>query len=354
MSKSNELIASIVVLAYNDKKYLDDCLSSLLDQDLPSDSYEVIYADNASTDGSADYVAEKYPSVKLIRLEKNYGFAEGNNRAAEFAEGKYIGFQNADTIAHRRWLPELLEAIQSEPLVKACHPAGLPLNFGGYNERESHIERGVMCDLTRYGFVDFTENDLNGNKVPTLHVAGGSLIIDSQIFDELKYYFDPTYFIYHEDTDLGLRINNLGYKILYVSSAPCYHQREASRRTDIKRKTLYMAYLVTRNRFITFYKNMGGFEFLMTLPLIFLGSIIKLRTLPMGLFKKLIFAIALIPYTLFSLIMAIIRFPKYSKERSYILTNSKRGKYWLLKELWQRPLPPRTPLADGLTTSMRS
>ncbi|NIN99723.1 MAG: hypothetical protein GTO49_33085, partial [Anaerolineae bacterium] len=68
-----------------------------------------------------------------------------------------------------------------------------------------------MSDLTRYGYIDFTETTLNGRTVPTLHAAGGSVLIDSEIFDELKYYFDPTYFIYNEDTDLGLRINNLGY-----------------------------------------------------------------------------------------------------------------------------------------------
>lgn len=351
MSTPHELTASIIVLAYNDKQYLDACLSSLLDQDMPSSGYEVIYADNASTDGSADYVAENYPAVRVLRFDMNYGFAEGNNRAAEEARGKYISFQNADTVAHRRWLPELIKAIESDPVVKACHPPGIPLNFGGYNEREAPIERGVMCELTRYGYVDFTENSLNGHRQPTLFIAGGSLLIDSSIHDELKYYFDPTYFIYNEDTDLGLRINNLGYKILYVPSAPCYHQRAPSRRTHLGKKTMRMAYLVTRNRFITFYKNMHTLEYLLALPLIFMGSIIKLRTLPMGTLKKAVYALGLIPYTLFALFLAVIRFPRYAKDRAYILKHSPHGKFWLLKELWRRPVPPRTPLADGVANT---
>lgn len=351
MSTPHELTASIIVLAYNDKQYLDACLSSLLDQDMPSSGYEVIYADNASTDGSADYVAENYPAVRVLRFDMNYGFAEGNNRAAEEARGKYISFQNADTVAHRRWLPELIKAIESDPVVKACHPPGIPLNFGGYNEREAPIERGVMCELTRYGYVDFTENSLNRHRQPTLFIAGGSLLIDSSIHDELKYYFDPTYFIYNEDTDLGLRINNLGYKILYVPSAPCYHQRAPSRRTHLGKKTMRMAYLVTRNRFITFYKNMHTLEYLLALPLIFMGSIIKLRTLPMGTLKKAVYALGLIPYTLFALFLAVIRFPRYAKDRAYILKHSPHGKFWLLKELWRRPVPPRTPLADGVANT---
>jgi GT2 family glycosyltransferase len=348
MKEENNMIASIIVLAYNDRQYLDACLTSLLDQDMPRDHYEIIFADNASTDGAADYVEENFPGVRVVRLEKNYGFAEGNNRAAEFALGRYIAFQNADTVAHRRWLPELIKAIESDPEVMAVHPSGVPLNFGGYNERVKPIERGVMCELTRYGYIDFTENKLDGHLVPTLFLAGGSLLIDTKIKDQLKYFFDPTYFIYNEDTDLGLRINNLGYKILYVSSAPCYHQRAPSRRTSMSKKTFRMAYLVTRNRFITFYKNMHTLEFLLALPLIFMGSIIKLRTLPMGWLKKTIYALGLVPYTFYSLIVAVARFPMYAQERAYILGNSPRGKFWLLKELWRRPVPPRSQLADGI------
>jgi GT2 family glycosyltransferase len=351
MKSDNNLIASVIVLAYNDKQYLQACLSSLIDQDLPADSYEVIYADNASTDGSVEFVEENFPTVRVVQLEHNYGFAEGNNRAAEYAKGKYLSFQNADTVAHRRWLPELINAIESDPMVKACHPPGLPLDFGGYNERDKPVERGVMCELTRYGYVDFTENRLDGDRVPTLFIAGGSLLIDPEILDQLKYYFDPTYFIYNEDTDLGLRINNLGYKILYVPSAACYHQRAPSRRTLFSKKSLRMAYLVTRNRFITFYKNMYAIEYLLALPLIFLGSIIKLRTLPMKPLKKVIYALGLIPFTFITLILAVMRFPRYAKERSYILKNSPHGKYWLLKQLWMRPVPPATPLSFGVVTN---
>jgi GT2 family glycosyltransferase len=351
MSDDNGLLASVIVLAYNDKKYLESCLSSLLDQDLPAESYEIIYADNASTDGSADFVKEHFPEVRVLQLEKNYGFAEGNNLAAESAIGKYISFQNADTIAHRQWLPELIKAIESDPNVKACHPAGVPLDLGGYHERDAPIQNGVMCDLTRFGYVDFAAKGLNGDRIATLHLAGGSLLIDPDIHDKLGYYFDPTYFIYNEDTDLGLRINNLGYEILFVSSAACYHQRDASRRTHLNKVSIRNIYLVTRNRFITFYKNMSGLEFLLALPMLFMGSIVKLRTLPMGTIKKIIYGLGLIPLTIFGFVMAVIRFPKYSKNRKYILQNNPNEKFWLLKELWKRGVPPWTPLSIGINTN---
>jgi GT2 family glycosyltransferase len=345
MNINEKPLASVIVLAYNDKKYLEGCLNSLLDQDMPNGLYEIIYADNSSTDDSVGFVSERFPEVRIIRLERNYGFAEGNNRAAAFARGRYIIFQNSDTVAHRRWLPELIKAVDNDPQVKAAHPAGAPLNFGGYNEREKPVEKGVMCELTRFGYVDFTETKLQqSSPVPTLFIAGGSLLIDSEIINDLKYYFDPTYFIYNEDTDLGLRINNLGHTVLFVPTALAYHQRDPSRRTLLTPRSIRMAFLVSRNRFITFYKNMYLWEYLLVLPLIFLGSIIKLRTMPLPFFKALLYGFGLIPLSLYSLLLATVRFPRYAKERRYILGRRVHGRFWLLRELWKRPVPPSTPL----------
>jgi GT2 family glycosyltransferase len=330
------LSASVIVTAYNDKKYLEGCLSSLLDQDLPADQYEVIYADNASTDGSADFVAEHFPAVRVVRFEKNYGFAEGNNRGATHARGRYIAFQNADTVVHRQWLRQLLKAFQDDPEVKGAHPAGRPLDFGGYNEREARIPRGVMCELSPFGYVNFNEIALGEKPIPTLFIAGGSMMIDGKILGHIQYIFDPTYFIYNEDTDLGLRINNLGYKVVFVPTAVAYHQRAASRRVLLNKKSLRMAYLVTRNRFITFYKNMRGVEFLLALPLIFVGSVTKVQALGMGLARRTLYALGLIPYSLISLFLAIINFPHYATQRQHILSHSPRPPLWLLKELWKR------------------
>lgn len=338
----DRLVASIIIVGYNDKKYLEGCLSSLLDQDFPAEDYEVIYADNASTDGSADYVEASFPRVRVLRFDRNWGFTEGNNRAAQTARGRYIAFQNADTVAHRHWLSELIKAMRSDPQIKACFPAGMPLNLGGYHERDAPIEKGMMCELTPSGRVGLKLVPLNGKPIPTLFLVGGSFLIDTDIFDELKYYFDPSYFIYNEDTDLGLRINNLGYTIVFVPSAFIYHEQHPSRRLGFNRRSLQRAYLVIRNRFITFYKNMYTVEYLLALPLLFMGSLTKVRTLELGFAKKTVYTIALIPYTFFSFIAALLYLPRYAEQRRYILSHSKRGKFWLLNELLnkRRPIMP--------------
>ena len=333
---SPNLLASVIVTAYNDLRYLEGCISSLLDQELPLDQYEVIYVDNGSTDGSADYVSNRFPQVHVVRFDKNYGFAEGNNRGATYAQGRYIAFQNADTIVHRKWLSELVKTMQENPLVKGCHPAGKPLNFGGYNERHKKIDQGVMCELSPFGFVDFKTIDLTDRPIPTLFIAGGSMMIDREILSQIQYIFDPTYFIYNEDTDLGLRINNLGYKVVFVPTAVAYHQRAAARRILLNKKSMRMAYLVTRNRFITFFKNMRSMEFIIALPLIFVGSITKVQALGMGRFRRMAYAFGLIPYSLVSLILAASNFPRYLTQRQHILSHSPHPNYWLLKELWKR------------------
>ena len=335
---------SVIVLGYNDKEYLDGSVGSALDQDMPRQDYEVIYADNASSDGSAEYVEARYPDAIVLRLDRNYGFAEGNNRAAAIARGKYVAFQNDDTVAHRRWLPELIKAIESDPLVKASHPAGRPLTPGGYHEREAAVDVGVMCDLTRYGYIDFTESRLNGHMVPTLHAPGGSLLVDRTILPELRYFFDPSFFMYNEDTDLGLRINNLGYTILFAPGALNYHERAPGRRSALNRKGLRMAFLAARNRFIAFYKNMHALEFLLALPLITLGSIFKLRTLPLRPARRVIYSLGLVPFSLLALGAAVVQFPRYAQERARILCHRKRPRFWLLREIWKRRPPPWTVL----------
>jgi len=88
MNDGQSLIASVIILQYNEKQYLEACLSSPLDQKMLVENYEVIYANNASTDGSADFVADRFPNGRVLRFEENYGFAKGNNRAAEAATGR--------------------------------------------------------------------------------------------------------------------------------------------------------------------------------------------------------------------------------------------------------------------------
>ena len=344
-ASSDQPLASVIVLGYNGRGLLEGCLSSVLDQSFAADQYEVIYADNASRDGSADWVATHFP-LSVLRFERNLGFAEGNNRAAEHARGRYLVFLNQDTVVHRRWLEEMVLALSSSQpgertegstpgRIVAGHAAGCPL-VAGYMEREARVGRGFISEVNRFGAVEPVEIELPDAPIPTLHVGGGSMILDRQVLAEIDTVFDPTLFAYGEDLDLGLRLNGLGYRVVFVPRAICYHHREG--RAEPSRQTLRRTALATRNRFLVYMKNMYTGEFLAALPLLFLGSIVKMSTMVQNPLKKVIYGVGLLPYTALCLAAALVRMPGYLPDRRRILERRAHHhpRRWLLHELAQR------------------
>jgi N-acetylglucosaminyl-diphospho-decaprenol L-rhamnosyltransferase len=338
-------VASVIVLGYNGKGLLGRCLDSVLDQSFAADGYEVIYADNASRDGSADWVAERFP-VQVLRFERNLGFAEGNNQAAEHARGRYLLFLNQDTVVHRRWLEEMVHALSSgwpgegietsaSGRIAAGHAAGCPL-LAGYMERETRVGRGFISEVSRFGAVEPVEIELPDAPIPTLHVGGGSMILDRQVLDEIEYIFDPMLFAYGEDLDLGLRLNGLGYRVVFVPTAVCYHHREG--RAEPSRQTLRRTALATRNRFLVYMKNMHTTEFLKAFPLLFLGSIAKMGSMVQNPLKRVIYSLGLLPFTALCLAAALVRMPHYLPDRRRILSrrDQHHPRNWLRQELVQR------------------
>lgn len=107
---------TIVILNWNSKKYLSECLPSVFNQSYPN--YEVILVDNGSTDGSVEFVRENYPQVKIIKLDKNYGTAKGNNIGIEEAlkdeNVRYIAVLDNDAKVDRNWLSELVKAAEND------------------------------------------------------------------------------------------------------------------------------------------------------------------------------------------------------------------------------------------------
>src|SRR5579864_4776462 len=105
--------ASVIIVNWNGKHLLDDCLGSLRRQTFRN--FETILVDNGSSDGSAEYVQKRYPEVKLIALHENRGFAGGNIAGYERATGKLIVLLNNDTEGHRDWLAEIHHASLNFP-----------------------------------------------------------------------------------------------------------------------------------------------------------------------------------------------------------------------------------------------
>jgi hypothetical protein len=269
----------------------------------------------------------------VIRLEENYGFAEGNNRAVDYANGKYIVFLNQDTVVHEKWLSELVRAVESSPDIKACHSNMLmPWHSERLPETPEATSRWIhIADLTKFGYVGYRQEPFSSDYIPTLFVSGASVLIDRQLTEELDYIFDSDLFAYCEDSDLGLRINSLGHEIILVPSSILYHDQamQESSALSILRK----ANLVVKNRFLVFFKNMNMAEFLLFLPLLLLGAPFKVREFGWACPKKIIYALASIPVTICSFVGALLEFPKYFEKRRKVLSKRKREKFWLLRHL---------------------
>ncbi|HEX9118099.1 MAG TPA: glycosyltransferase family 2 protein [Anaerolineae bacterium] len=253
--------ASVIVVNYNGRPYLEACLSSLLEAG-PADT-EIILLDNASTDGSAEYVAARFPAVHVLCSAANAGFAGGNNQAAAVARGAFLAFVNPDTRVEAGWLEALLAALEADPSAGLATSRILMLadpgriNTCGNNTHCSGLTmcRGAGCDSQYY--------DRPGE---VSAVSGAAFAMRRDLFEALGG-FDPRFFLYMEDTDLSLRARLAGYTCLYVPSSVVYHDYKLRFGPN---KTFYQE----RNRYLMLLKLYRWPTLLALLPTYVLAEIV--------------------------------------------------------------------------------
>lgn len=220
----NSPFVSVIVLNYNGLKFLQTVLSSLEGQSFPRDQFEIILADNGSSDESCAYVAQHFPRVIIDRLEKNYGFAEGNNIAAKRARGQVLAFLNNDTEADTHWLSALVEAYRQ-------HPDGI---FGSQAFHFARRDRSAnsVAKLMAWGIptninVYKQRQDLPTTMELSMYADAAGMLLSKSIFFELGG-FDPSYFAYEEEKDLGWKGWLLGYRSYVVPTSVYYHHGGAT------------------------------------------------------------------------------------------------------------------------------
>ena len=211
---------SIVVLNYNGKAFLDACLSSVFQISYPRFSYEVILVDNASTDGSLEYVRNNFPLIRILALNKNYGFTEGNNKGAELARGNLIVFLNNDTVVDKNWLNELVKVALIDSKIGICGSKIMSLkdrNLTQYNGRYLHVLGGVMP-----GAFYIHKNELGKEFNIVGSVQGSSFLVRKAVFKSLGG-FDKDYFLYSDEVDICYRAWISGYYVAYAPNSIVYH-----------------------------------------------------------------------------------------------------------------------------------
>ena len=267
-------LVSIIVINYNGFSLLKDCFSSLKNLTYPSDCIEFIMVDNGSSDKSLLLMKEHFPDVKIIENKKNLGFAEPNNMAASMAEGEYLAFINNDMKVSPDWLIKLVEAIRNSPPDVICVGSKI-LNWHG--ETVQFAGGGLAFDGRGFELSSLPEH--KETYPPILFACGGAMLIKRDVFIKLGG-FDPKYFAYFEDVDLGWRLWITGYRVLLVPDSIVYHhhQKTGSAIFSLEQKI----FLGERNCFYSMIKNYEDKYLARVLP-----AVICLRLKKMLIHSKL-------------------------------------------------------------------
>lgn len=221
---------------------------------------EVCVADNASTDDSVELLRREFPAVRLILLDRNYGFAEGYNLAFREVEAEYVVLLNSDVEVTPRWLEPLTTFMDAHPEVAACQPKLLNQRNKAYFEYAGAA--GGYLDKYGYPFCrgrifDVVEED-NGQYdtvEPVFWVSGAAMFIRLKDYREAGG-LDKDFFAHMEEIDLCWRLRSRGKQLMYLPQSKVFHVGGATLNKDNPRKT----FLNFRNNLLMLYKNLPETE----------------------------------------------------------------------------------------------
>jgi len=214
---------SAIVLNWNGRQFLPECLDSLAAQTLRD--FEVVLVDNGSADGSTQLVLDNYPWVNLVELPENIGFAAGNNRGLEVAAGEFIVALNNDTRVEPNFLAELLVAAQASP--QAGMVAAKMLNYFEPGRIDAvALKIGVNGLGYNIGYGERDAGQYDGN-TKAFGPCGGAALYRRAMIGEVGF-FDPDFFAYYEDFDLAWRGRLAGWGCVSAPRAVVYHVHSAT------------------------------------------------------------------------------------------------------------------------------
>lgn len=254
-NESKRKMVAIVILNWNGKELMERFLPSVITHS-PESIAEVVVADNGSTDGSIEMLQAKFPQVRLIKFEQNYGFAGGYNRALEKIEAKYTVLLNSDVEVTPGWLDKPLELLESDDTV-----AGLQPKILAERKRTQFEYAGAAGGfMDKYGYpfcrgrlLHIVEEDKGQYDTQTdlLWATGACLFIRTDLYKEVGG-LDEGFFAHQEEIDLCWRIRARGYRLVCCPKSVVYHVGGATLQAESPRKT----FLNFRNNLLMLYKNL--------------------------------------------------------------------------------------------------
>jgi hypothetical protein len=247
MSHSNDLLFSIIILNWNGRHLLEECLDSVSSQSFRD--FEAIVVDNGSADGSVDWLKDRWgDAVSTVALPSNLGFAGGNNAGIRVARGRYVILLNNDTAVDPGWLAALADAVRRHPDVGMFTPKILNYYRRDEIDNTGHL---IYPDGMARGRHRLEKDDGRFDEEgEVLSPSGCAGCYERRMLDEIGL-LDDGFFAYGEDVDLGLRARWAGWTCTYVPSAVVYHKYSATSGTYSPQK----AFLAERNRLWLLLKN---------------------------------------------------------------------------------------------------
>lgn len=245
---------AIVILNWNGRKMLEQFLPSVVEHS--SATARIVVADNASTDDSVDFLRANYPQIQLVINDKNYGFAEGYNKALAQVSADYYIILNSDVEVTPHWIEPVVELMESDDKIAICQPKLL-----------SHINRdtfeyagGAGGLIDRFGypfcrgrvFSTLEKDEGQYNDVREIFWASGAaMFVKAPVFHDLGG-FDGDFFAHMEEIDFCWRAKNYGYKVMYCPESTIFHVGGGT----LPPSSPFKTFLNFRNNFALLYKNL--------------------------------------------------------------------------------------------------
>jgi GT2 family glycosyltransferase len=315
---------AVVILNYNGQPFLYQFLPSVVAY---STGYDIIVADNASTDGSVSWLKSHYPTVRLIELPTNTGYAGGYNRALAQVKTDYYVLLNSDVEVTPNWLTPIVQLLDSQPQIAACQPKLLAYHqrnlfeyaggAGGYLDRLGYAFcRGRIFDTCE------TDTGQYNDTCAVCWASGACLFVRSKVFDELGG-FDESFFAHFEEIDLCWRIQLTNRQVYYCADSTVFHVGAGTLPVTSPFKT----YLNYRNNLAMLYKNLpDGKVWPIVLQRLVLDGISAVRFLPKLEFKN-IWAVIRAHFAFYAMIPSL-RKKRQSSIANYPVTTYSKSIIW--------------------------
>ena len=247
--------AAVIIANWNGAQHLRVCLDSLRLQTHPN--FEIIVADNGSTDGSLEMLREEYPEVQVLELGANYGFVIASNRGAAATNADILVMLNNDTEAEPGWLEALCQALEANP--KAGSAASKMLLF---DRRDTIHSAGDMLGIDfipqNRGVWEVDQGQYD-DQTEIFGACGGAAAYRREAWEQVGG-FDERLFMYLEDVDLAWRLQQAGWESVFVPEARVYHHLSATGGGEIA------SYYVGRNTILLHRRYLSPEQWLDALP----------------------------------------------------------------------------------------